>query len=190
MPRQKVVIQVDGKAYYAKYLGRGKFSRVYQVGNRAIYYTLDDCTKEVLALYYHGGTPHLPEIIRHDNITIGRFDYQVYSSPVYRDLRRTDTSAYRIMKEILEWNRSFYQMCSINGIRYKLNYDTMIKFVEYCRTETDLPRSIVKALQEITELSSNCGYDIMFDFHKKNFGVNAYGTLIFRDVVALSDRVR
>ena len=46
-----------------------------------------------------------------------------------------------------------------------------------------LPNSILKALQEIVNVASNCGDKIGFDLHKKNFGVNEYGTLIFRDPI-------
>jgi hypothetical protein len=179
----KYAISIDGHLYSAKYLGMGKFSEVYRVGDRAVYYTKDDCTKEVLALFYHGGVPHLPEIIQHDNVQAGRTEFQCYSSPIYRNVKRTDTSAYRLRKSIIGWYESFYQMHQINRIKFEPNFDTMRKFVEYCRVETDLPRSVVKALDTLTEISGNCGYDISFDMHKGNFGVNAYGTLIFRDLV-------
>jgi hypothetical protein len=47
--------------------------------------------------------------------------------------------------------------------------------------EKAVPRSIIRALQEIVNVASNCGGKPYFDLHKKNFGVNEYGTLIFRD---------
>jgi hypothetical protein len=46
-----------------------------------------------------------------------------------------------------------------------------------------VPRSVVKALQEIVDVALNCGYGVGFDLKKNNFGVNEYGTLIFRDPI-------
>jgi hypothetical protein len=46
---------------------------------------------------------------------------------------------------------------------------------------------MINAMHLLVDLGAMCG-DVRFDFHKKNFGVNEYGTLIFRDpmYVALS----
>ena len=42
--------------------------------------------------------------------------------------------------------------------------------------------SVIRVLQALVDVSRNCGENAGFDFKKSNFGVNEYGTLIFRDV--------
>jgi len=56
-------------------------------------------------------------------------------------------------------------------------------FVTYISQQDGISRSVVKALQEIVDISLNCGKEVGFDLCKKNFGVNEYGTLIFRDPI-------
>jgi hypothetical protein len=188
MPKRrykKYAISIDGHLYSASFLGKGQYSKVYQVGDRAVYYTKDDCTKEALAMFYYGGIPHLPEIIRHDNISSGYTHYQVFSSPIYRNVKRTDTSAYRLMKKLIKfhdlWWRKENQSQAYRRIRNDVT--VMQRFVNDVRSSGQFPYSIVKALQAILEISRNCGDYIAFDLVSKNFGVNEYGTLIFRDVV-------
>lgn len=179
-------IEVDGKLYKAKYIGKGQFSKVYRVGDRVIYYTRGDCGKEVLAMFQYDRMMHLPEMIRHENITIRPgIIWYVFSSPYYRNVKRTDTSAYRMMKIIIEmykefWNQQRDYQYQAYG-RVKQGIGVMQKFVEYVNEMKIVSRSVVKALQEIVNVASNCGPIVGFDLHSKNFGVNEYGTLIFRD---------
>lgn len=172
------VIEVDGKQYLAKYIGKGQYSKVYRVGDRVVYYTRGDCGKEVLAMFQYDRIAHLPELIRHENITTGRGAWYVFSSPFYRNVRKSDGSAYLLMKRIIRWSEIYYrQSNAYEGL--KLMQDIVIRFAK----EGDVPRSVVKALQEIVDVASNCGERIGFDLHAKNFGVNEYGTLIFRDPI-------
>jgi hypothetical protein len=177
--KTKSVITVDGQQYQAKYIGKGQYSKVYRVGDRVVYYTRGDCGKEVLAQFQYDRMAHLPEIIRHENITIHPgHPWYVFSSPYYRDVTSRDTSAYKIMNKVIEWYRVFHRGDNrFEGI--ELMQDIVIRFAK----ESDVPRSVVKALQEIVDVASNCGYGVRFDLHKKNFGVNEYGTLIFRDPI-------
>ena len=55
--------------------------------------------------------------------------------------------------------------------------------VKGMKEDKAVPNSTLKALQEIVNVAGNCGDDVWFDLHKKNFGVNEYGTLIFRDPI-------
>ena len=68
-----------------------------------------------------------------------------------------------------------------------MNVKVMQKFVEFLKVN-EVRRSIIRALQELVDISRNCGNDIGFDFKKSNFGVNEYGTLIFRDVIWVFDK--
>lgn len=178
------VVTIDGEFYSARFLGKGQFSRVYQVGDRAVYYTKGDCTKEVLAIYQYDRIPHIPEIIRHHNIEIRRGEYwYVFSSPIYRNVKRTDTSAYKMMRRLMHWHTVYWR--TINNTRY--DADVMQGFVNFAYRETDLPRSVVNALQALVDVARNCGQNIGFDIIKQNFGVNDYGTLIFRDLIYVVD---
>ena len=173
------IIEVDGRQYQAKYIGKGQFSKVYRVGDRVVYYTRGDCGKEVLAMFQYHRMMHLPELIRHENITVrpGVYWY-VFSSPYYRDVMKKDGSAYQLMKDIIKYYeeiRRAYYNTGIKGI------DLMQAIVDDMNNFTKLPHSVVKALQEIVNVASNCGPIVGFDLNKKNFGVNEYGTLIFRD---------
>jgi len=175
----KSVVVVDGVSYSAKYIGKGQYSRVFRVGDRVVYYTRGDCGKEVLAQFQHDRMAHLPEIIRHENINTGSGTlWYVFSSPFYRDVKKSDTSAYELMTKIMKWMKFFYsQDNAYEGLML------MQRIVLRFEVESDVPRSVVKALQEIVDVVSNCGDHTGFDLHKKNFGVNEYGTLIFRDPV-------
>ena len=178
---------MDGRQYEAKYIGKGQFSRVYQVGDRVVMYTRGDCAKEVLAMYQYDRIGHLPEIIRHENLTIRPgIQWWVFSSPFYKNVTKNDKSAYNMMKCIIEywdefWNAErHYQYQAYS--RVHMNAEVMQKFVEFLKMN-QIRHSIIRALQELVDTSRNCGNEIGFDFKKSNFGVNSYGTLIFRDVV-------
>lgn len=185
--RKSSIIEVDGKQYKAKYIGKGQYSKVFRVGDRVIYYTRGDCGKEVLAQFQYDRMMHLPEIIRHKNIMTARGIWYVFSSPYYRNVTTKDKSAYTLMKLIIKWYSQFfamyrqYQVQAYGRVRDGLK--TMQEFVKYLVDVRDIPRSIIKALQEIVDVASNCGEKVGFDLHKKNFGVNEYGTLIFRDPI-------
>ena len=189
--RKKVTIQVDGKMYSAKYIGKGQYSRAYLVGDRVVLYTKGDCAKEVLAMYQYDRMAHLPELIQHNFIRGGQYGrgellWYVFSTPYYRNVTRKDTSAWNLMRCIIEyWNEYWrsernYQYQAYGRVR--VNAEVMQKFVEFLK-ENEIRRSVIKALQELVDVSRNCGNDIGFDFKKNNFGVNEYGTLIFRDVI-------
>ena len=177
--RKSSVIEVDGQQYQAKYIGKGQYSRVFRVGDRVIYYTRGDCGKEVLSQFQYNRMMHLPEMIRNENITTVRGVWYIFSSPYYRNVTTKDISAYKLMKKIIEWYQVFYrQYHTHEGI--VLMQDIVRDFDE----SSDVPRSVVKALQEIIDVASNCGgMRVGFDLTKSNFGVNEYGVLIFRDPI-------
>lgn len=181
MPKKKYLMEVDGRKYEATFIGKGQYSRVYRIGDRVVMYTRGDCAKEVLAMYTYDRMAHLPELVRHENITVrpGVYWY-VFSSPFYRDVCSSDTSAWKLMKEITRLYGKFWDVCIAQGIR-KVDIYMMQKFVEEIRGM--VPNSVVKALREIVEVTGNCSDKAGFDFQKSNFGVNEYGTLMFRDVV-------
>lgn len=183
----KSVVVVDGQSYPAKYIGKGQYSRVFRVGDRVVYYTRGDCTKEVMAMFQYDRMAHLPELVRHSSISTGSgTQWHVFSSPFYRDVKKSDTSAYRLMHHIISvykefWNKERNYQYQAYG-RVYAGLKVMQNFVEYAKEmDAVIPRSIVKALQEMVNVVGNCGEAPSFDFHKKNFGVNEYGTLIFRD---------
>ena len=186
MAKRSYTIEVDGQRYKATYVGKGQFSRVYRVGDRVVIYTRGDCAKEVLAMYQFDRMAHLPELVRHENITrkVGHTWY-VFSSPFYRNVRRSDTSAWALRSAIKKMYERFwdaeraYQFQAYG--RVKVDLSLMQRFVH--EVKGLLPYSVVKALQEIIDVSSNCGEMAGFDFQDSNFGVNEYGTLIFRDVI-------
>lgn len=174
------IIEVDGHKFRAKYIGKGQYSKVYQVGDRVVYYTRGDCGKEVLAMFQYDRMTHLPEIIRHENITTARGTWYVFSSPFYRNVTIKDRSAYALMKEIIRSVDRYRQALYLRGER---GIRLMQEQVNAVKENQGIPRSVVKALQEIVYVAGNCGTDIYFDLHKRNFGVNEYGTLIFRDPI-------
>ena len=179
--KKKSIIEVDGRQYEAKYISKGQYSTVYQVGNRVVMYTRGDCAKEVLAMYQYDKMAHLPEIIRHENTTVrpGSY-YNVFSSPFYRNVTTKDRSAWNLMQKIIidfdyfESYETYNKSCTI---------DYMQKFVNHIKEDPHMIRSVIRALNEIIQVAGNCGNEVGFDFHKGNFGVNEYGTLIFRDVI-------
>lgn len=188
MGKRKSIIEVDGRQYEAKYVGRGQYSKVYRVGGRVVMYTKGDCAKEVLAMFRYERMAHLPELIRHENITTrpGIFWY-VFSSPYYRNVTKKDQSAWELMNLLIhdykEWwsEQRNYQYQAYGRVRTDVY--VMQKFVNDLKDAPYMTRSVIKALQAIVDVSSNCGDNVGFDFKKNNFGVNEYGTLIFRDVV-------
>ena len=184
-PKQsKSVITVDGQQYEAKYIGKGMYSKVFRVGDRVIYYTRGDCGKEVLAMYLYDRMAHLPDLIRHENITTPRSVWYVFSSPYYRNVRKSDGSAYQLMKKIVSYSDSVIQVLYSNGFR---GIYLMQELVDDMEMYEKFPNSIIKGMQEIVNAASNCGKEVGFDLHSKNFGVNEYGTLIFRDPIYVKD---
>lgn len=177
---KKVVIVVDGREYSATYIGKGEYSKVYRVGDRAVYYTRGDCGKEVLAMYQYDRMAHLPELVRHSSVKTSRTMWQVFSSPYYRDVRRTDTSAWTLMRMLVAYVEK------TDGFLYRQGFRGWRKMEAIIDSMVDdglFPHSIIKAMEEIKNVSANCGERVNFDLHEKNFGVNEYGTLIFRDPI-------
>jgi hypothetical protein len=179
---EKAIVEVDGVKYPATYIGRGKFSRTFRVGDRVVYYTKGDCAKEVLAMFGERRT-HLPEIIRHNDVVVygkhwrERDRWQVYSSPYYRDVTAKDKEAWRLI--------NLLQRVWIDALNDRFSGTQSYKFFEFLWSRKDVPRSIVNDLEYIYEVSKNYCDEIYFDLHRKNFGVNEYGTLIFRDVIVV-----
>lgn len=182
-----VTIRVDGREFEAVYCGKGQYSKVYRVGDRVIYYTRGDCAKEVLAQFMYDRLMHIPEMIRHENLTMpGGKIWYVFSSPYYRDATTKDQSAYMLMKDIIKYFNKMYYMYYRQGYR---GIDLMRIFVGGMEADKLFPRSVIKAMNALVDVSYNCGYDnVIFDIHKKNFGVNRYGVLMFRDIVAVQQR--
>jgi hypothetical protein len=177
------VIEIDRQEYHAKYIGKGSYSKVYRIGDRVVYYTRGDCGKEVLAMYQYDRMVHLPELIRHENITTARGTWYVFSSPYYRDVTKKDRSAWELMRSIISGYGQYSAYMAYKGFHRQNDAHYMQKFVEYMTEGKHIKYSIVKALQEIVDVASNCEQGAGFDLHKKNFGVNEYGTLIFRDPI-------
>ena len=176
--RKSGEIEVDGKFYKAKYIGKGMYSKVFLVGDRVVYYTRGDCGKEVLAQFQYDRIAHLPYMVRHENITTVRGIWYVFSSPYYRNVKKSDRSAWELMNKVIRhYNAIFRKYNQSEGIYL------MCAVVDEMRKYKELPHSVIKALQEIVNVASNCGNKVGFDLHKKNFGVNEYGTLIFRDPI-------
>lgn len=179
----RVALPLDGKIYDAKYLGRGKYSQAFQVGNRVVLLTQEDCAKEVLARYQYDRMMHLPELVEHDWIETGtqnKINWHVYSSPFYKNVTVKDGEAYRLMKAMIKfWNQRYYEHAQTHK---PFGLDVMRAFVKDMK-ESGFPKSVIRALSELAEVSGNCGDQAGFDFHKGNFGVNEYGVLIFRDLV-------
>ena len=182
MGKKKHIIEVDRQQYEATYIGKGQYSKVYRVGDRVVLYTRGDCAKEVLAMFQYDRMAHLPELIRHDNIILKNRDYNwyVFSSPYYRNVTTKDKSAWNLMQKIIMDYDYFYS--------YELNRTfkgiyLMQEFVNNIKKDPHMIRSVIRALNEIIQVAGNCGNEVGFDFHKGNFGVNEYGTLIFRDVI-------
>lgn len=182
--RQSGEIEVDGKLYKAKYIGKGHYSKVFRVGDRVVYYTRGDCGKEVLSMFQYDRIAHLPNITRHENITTTRGVWHVFSSPYYRDVRKSDVSAWNMMKRIMEVSKAYSDMYYGAGSRDIYLMQAIVSSMKGHNSKYgQLPRSIIRALEEIVDVASNCGVGVRFDLHKKNFGVNEYGTLIFRDPI-------
>jgi hypothetical protein len=172
------LIIVDGRPYTAKYIGKGSFSKVYRVGDRVVYYTRGDCSKEVLAMYLYDPHTHLPSMVRHDDIVTKGNRWYVFSSPYYRNVTKKDKSAYELMRKVMYYTIQLVDKAYSNGLR---GIDIMEAVVAALKYYKEIPRSIIKAMDQLVELAKNCGENMHFDLHRKNFGVNEYGTLIFRD---------
>ncbi len=178
----KVIVEVDGKKYEGIFLGKGKFSKVFRVGDRVVYYTRGDCAKEVVARFA-GRYIHIPELIEHDKIRMRGLWISVYSSPIYRDVKATDRSAWSLMNTLIKEYRNFqFTHSFMGGSGFSSGVEIMEAFVDRLKRRGKVPHSIINALNFIIDVAVNCGEWVTFDFHRKNFGVNEYGTLIFRDV--------
>lgn len=169
---------VDGFKFPAKYIGKGQYSKVYRVGNRVVYYTRSDCAKEVLAMFQYDRIAHLPEMVRHDNIRLRHNTYLVFSSPFYRNVKASDTSAWKLMNKVIKL--TYIELTRLYNQQVRFYPDVMHTLVDRIDEYNELPHSIINAMHLLVDLGSTCG-DARFDFNKKNFGVNHYGTLIFRD---------
>jgi hypothetical protein len=132
---------------------------------------------------------HLPELIRHENITTARGRWFVFSSPYYRDVKSSDASAWNLMKEIIRAYTNYtHRQDYLERVGFVRNGEIhymqgFVNYIMWSREQKYIPRSVVKALQEIVNVASNCGDNVGFDLKKNNFGVNEYGTLIFRDPI-------
>ena len=201
MEKKKHIIEVDRQQYEATYIGKGQYSKAYRVGDRVVLYTKGDCAKEALAMFQYDRMAHLPELIQHDFIRGGQYGrgdllWYVFSTPYYKNVTTKDKSAYELMMKIIKFYRGKGRGVigrgdrgGISGVDKMQNFVDKMKHAEehwldiYAINLGKFPRSVIRALQELVDVSRNCGNNIGFDLKKSNFGVNEYGTLIFRDVI-------
>ena len=141
----------------------------------------------MLAMYLYDRMAHLPELIRHENMTTAKGTWYIFSSPYYRNVKKVDRSAWELMHSVIAGYNYYAGLMRSRGIDKQNNLEYMQGFVDYMSKGKYVKHSIVKALQEIVDVASNCGQGVGFDLHSMNFGVNEYGTLIFRDPIYVQE---
>jgi hypothetical protein len=179
---QHKTITVDGDRLDAVYLGRGKYSVAYQVGNDVIIYVRkEDYGKEILT--HCAENPHIPiceKIDTQPGPSSGDWDIQVFRMPFYEALR-PKTEAWAIMKELARAREAAYS--EIIKEPHMVRYEGVT--VNYQVSETaNVPDSVREALQILTNTAANWGSGYMFDaFRKPNLGQDSEGRIILRDVL-------
>ncbi len=180
----EVLVEIDGKMHNGVLIGIGddEGSRVYIVGNRTVYYVKDNCSRRTIA-FFGRKYDHLPKFVKHNDVRVGRRQYAVYSSPIYRSVSEKD-SVKVIADEFIEKFEDFMIAFPIATAGDEFNgVETMEVFIGVLlEIRKIVPNSIINTLKFLVSVAKKCGQDILVDFELDNFGVGEDGKLVFRDV--------
>jgi hypothetical protein len=176
----------------ADFLGRGHFAEAYMAGSYVYLLVNGDSMKEALCQWCDP-RPHLPEITDLGESVSGSWgktvERKVYRMLWYAKLEKTRHpkawAQFRALEKLMA------EACA--DIQHKYRDDNRFGFGRYgfetmqllCRKAhaAKLPRALCQALDDLCDAASLYGSGCMFEFSRRNLGVDTRGRLILRDVL-------
>lgn len=176
-------ITVDGKQLQATYLGKGKFTTAYRVGDTVYTFTdveSGDFGKEILSLHLYGEQAGLPPTQRHSDVAIRGREYYVYSMPFIAPLTAASKQAWRdykiLAKVQVEARWALPYSKPITEYAMDVNNDILARFIAAGGSQ-----HTAEALKELVDRATNYGSDVLTEFAPRNLGVDINGNLVLRD---------
>jgi hypothetical protein len=163
-------LQIDGVVIQADYIGQGLFCKAYRNGATVYLLCKGDYSKECLSLFCDLDLPHMPQIVRHEDIA----EYQVFSMPYYNPLTKK------------EYPKAFALWRTLPS--KFVGYDAALAYVENC----DNPQTLREAIQNLIDNFANYAQpeSMLLEFNKVNVSVDNAGNLILRDCLASIDSIK
>lgn len=160
----------------AKQIGRGEFSKVYEIPSDSeyVYIIAKDWAKEMLCDSWVSDNPHLPEIEKLGDVG----DSYLYKMRRYSKLTKQHTQAWQDYLKLRRIGKryDFWQYMSRGSMDYyKYCYDLV--------NDERLPETIKDALENLLDYATNYDYNMMLEFTPRNLSVDSKGNLILRDVL-------
>lgn len=154
-----------------KLIGKGSFTKCYDLGNGTVYLDTVDQIKEVMALGWFPDSKLFPEIKLAE-------DGEGYVQPLYRKVsapkRKLKEGDYKLYKTL----RDVYLNFSRSSINKYDSYSDWYKAFSEC---SELADDVACLLLEALDACSNTGYDISFEISPRNIALDDEGNMILLD---------
>jgi GNAT superfamily N-acetyltransferase len=176
-----MTIRVEGQDIAGSYLGAGHYVRKAVLSDNKVYLIMkkQDLMKDALA-ENEFDTPHIPPVERiYDNVK----DEYIYTMPYYKPISAKDREAWSIMRELNRAKDVVWRNYHFGGkTRDRPIYTYWYEMGNDIISEAKVPQSVKEALTELLNAAGNYG-SVMFEFDKRNVGVDELGRIIFRDII-------
>ena len=175
-----------------RYLGKGHFATAYLSEDKWVYLVVKhdarDQAKDLLVDFMRDcedssrrgedWSKHIPytEAVGFINRRGQTEDDFVYRMPYYKTISAKDKEAWKQLDIINKCATSTYYS-------QKSHEDKRARFIELIQNESKLPDSLKEALTQFEEHLQNYEEGWMFEFPKRNIGVDEEGNLVLRDVI-------
>jgi hypothetical protein len=170
-------------------IGKGEFSTVFVAENtdRVFIFTKtsNDDNKYGKDIYCHMDSVHTPAMKTVDLETyIPHMGYcNVYESKLYAKLTANNKDAWRIAKILRQTWESVYR-ANIRKLQHHDRwYEVCYDYIDTLRDNSNIPESIIHALDCIYSWATAYGPNFLFEFPTRNLKVDQDGNLILLDIV-------
>lgn len=174
-------LTIGGNFVKAKQMGKGRFSKVYEVESDPdhVYIVSNDWAKHMLTDTWarRGESAHLPEIEKAGTLEGKKDDYTIFKMKRYSPLTAKHKEAWKVYRQLVKIADEIFRA---NSWQYRRELD---KIAHLIASDERLPENIREALQFLLFYATNYHENYYLDLTKSNFSVDENGVLILRDVV-------
>lgn len=171
-------------------IGAGDFSTAYRsIDNPNVVYLLtkeDDHIREIYAHIDHQNIPTF-ELIAQGVYIRGKY-VNIWKMPYYKPIKKSDPCWEQYKTLYNAWQDIYIPLLSAYFYKKQYNDGFMAaeQFLQILEDKRIIDQEMVCALEQLKTWSSCFGSGYIFEFQKRNVGVDQDGNLILRDVVFMN----
>lgn len=173
-----------------KRIGKGQFSTAYRsIDDPNVVYLLTNEDDNIREIYRHITNKHIPQMeLLEQNVYIGRKYVNVWKMPYYKPIKKSDP-CWKQYKTLYDaWQEIYTPL--ISAYFYKKQYSDGFmaaeQFLQILEEKSIIDQDLLYALERINVWSSCYGSGYIFEFQKRNVGVDQDGNLVLRDVIFMN----